>query len=119
MSSRGSPDLRLPLLATPRDSDPFHQARTGSGETRDNDSTVGAAGEDPLLQDGSAHAPWTPNDSPRSTQARGSRSAAGPNANTLTVLTPTSQKVPRMWACCDWLCVTRWSEGRVLQGCCC
>ena len=68
MSSRGSPDLRLPLLVTPRDSDPFQQARTGSGGYRDNDSTVGAVGEDP--QDGSTHAPWTPNDSPRSTQAR-------------------------------------------------
>ena len=71
MSSRGSPDLRLPLLATRRDSDPFHQAaRTGSGGDRDNDSTVGAPGEDALLQDGSTHAPWTPNDSPRSTQVR-------------------------------------------------
>jgi len=67
MSSRGSPDLRLPLLATPRDSDPFQQARTGSGGYRDNDSTVGA---DLLQQDGSTHAPWTPNDSPRSTQVR-------------------------------------------------
>ncbi len=68
MSSRGSPDLRLPLLATPRDSDPFQAARTGSGGYRDNDSTVGAAAED--QQDGSTHAPWTPNDSPRSTQVR-------------------------------------------------
>ena len=68
-SNFGSPDLRLPLLATQRDSDLFHQARTSSGGDRDNDSTLGAPGDDLLQQDGSAHAPWTPNESPRSVQA--------------------------------------------------
>ena len=68
----GSPDLRLPLLATQRDSDPFHQARTSSGD-RDNDSAAGGPGEDSVLADGSTHAPWTPNESPRSVQARSRR----------------------------------------------
>jgi hypothetical protein len=75
----GSPDLRLPLLATQRDSDLFHQARTSSGGDRDNDSTLGAAGDDLLQPDGSAHAPWTPNESPRSAQARSFAASALPS----------------------------------------